>query len=252
MIYATDLDRTLIYSKRFLECHPPKGEMILVDKSKVDSYISKAVLIRLMEMSKAVRVIPVTTRSVEEYERIKIPGFTPEFAITTCGGVILHKGKKMKYWERYMESEIDKAGIERVVEEFKAFGEYKPKVIDGRYIFTKVEDRESAKIKIGELRKRVAGYKFLLDKHKVYGIPDVVSKVNALKFIKEFLGEPYVLATGDGELDIPMLEWADVAVIPEHKYWESKTKVIKGSITVGGLEESAIEAMNIAEKLNNK
>ena len=109
VIYATDLDRTLIFSKRFLdEYNNNETEYSLVEtfEGKEISYISNKVKNKLHELNNNSNVIvPVTSRSIDEYNRIKLP-ITPEYTILSCGGTILKNGEPIKEYEDYLSRNI--------------------------------------------------------------------------------------------------------------------------------------------------
>lgn len=222
MIYASDLDRTLIYSQSFLDIHPANIEVVLVDKSKVDSYMAKCVAEQLEDLTSntVVRFIPVTARSIAEYKRINFPFKQPEYAITTCGGKILHNGEPMQEWEAEIAKSIDSDELEEVVNQLDKLSStnYKSKAIDGVYAFSKSSDLQQTKIEIAELNKTYPHFKFSLDKHKVYAIPKCVGKDIALTWIKHYLNEDKVAASGDSTFDVPMLIIADIAIVPSHRY----------------------------------
>jgi len=90
MIFATDLDRTLIFSEAFLEESKVSYQSIEIYKEKPISYISDQAIELLKELSKRVNIIPVTTRNYEQYHRIELfyEVFTPETYIINNGGSI--------------------------------------------------------------------------------------------------------------------------------------------------------------------
>ena len=49
---------------------------------------------------------------------------------------------------------------------------------------------------------------------KVYIVPRVLSKGNAVVRFREYIGAGYLIAAGDSEFDIPMLEVADLGIAP--------------------------------------
>lgn len=76
MIYASDLDRTLIFSHRFLDEHKYNKKIVLVEDKdgKEISYMSELAYNKLQEINnnKDITFIPTTTRSLEEYNRIRL------------------------------------------------------------------------------------------------------------------------------------------------------------------------------------
>ena len=93
LIYATDLDRTLIFSKRFISENKSNTDKTVVERREngdVISYMSNDVMVQLKEIDNndSLTIVPVTTRSIKEYNRIELP-IVPKYAILDTGGTIL-------------------------------------------------------------------------------------------------------------------------------------------------------------------
>ena len=249
MIYASDLDRTLIYSQTFLDMHPTENETILVDESKVNSYMVDKVADLLEEVNnhRKIRFIPVTTRSIAEYKRVKFRGFTPEFAIVASGAKILHNGEPMQEWEDYINPKMNIDELELIVDEFDALEStnYKSKIIDGSFVFSKSSDIAKTKTELNTLREKYPHYKFYLDKHKVYAIPECFGKGITLKWLKQYLDEKYIIASGDTAFDLPMLHEADLAIIPSHKTIKEDELNGLSYVEITGGANSPLTTLNI-------
>ena len=247
MIYASDLDRTLIFSQKFLDMHPSDSHLILADESKINSYIglNELDLLKAINRSNKVRFIPVTSRSIEEYKRtIFYREIKPEWAITTCGGTILHYGNAYSSWDKYIEGKIGGIDLEGVRIKFNSLKcvDYDSKIIDSRYVFTKISNRELAKKEIQELQSENKNYTFILDKHKLYGVPNCLGKDKALMWLRSLLGEKEIVSSGDSDFDVPMLSISDICFIPTHhsiKNIQDKMKELKSVVMVDGGVESA-------------
>ena len=111
MIFASDLDRTLIYSHRGF------GEEILnvpvrnieVYNGREISFMTEKAIALLRELSEEMMFVPVTTRTIEQYNRISLfhEEIRPTYAITCNGGVVLKDGKIDKHWQDYIRTKID-------------------------------------------------------------------------------------------------------------------------------------------------
>ena len=167
MIYASDLDRTLIYSQSFLDMHPTESKIILADESKVNSYITEDVANLLVEVNnhRKIRFIPVTTRSIAEYNRVRFPGFSPEYAITASGGRIIHNGERMKEWEDYINPQISIAELNEIRAEFDKLEStnYVSKIVDDAFVFSKSSDINKTKAEFISLKEKYPHYNFYLD-----------------------------------------------------------------------------------------
>lgn len=259
MIYASDLDRTLIYSESFLESNPleNKEDKILIDTSKVCSYIHKDVAAHLSFMirKKKIRFIPVTTRSLAEYKRIRLKevGIEPEYAITSNGGIILHNGKEVQEWKDNVYNNVkveELISIKDYLDNLPEFN-YCAKIVDNALIFTKYSKeligKPEIKNRITELKKRYQQYNILVHKNKVYVVPKYVSKDNALNWLKQYINEDNVIASGDSAFDIPMLNIADLAIIPGHSDLGERDVKNKRCIKISSGIKSPLDTLKIIE-----
>ena len=76
-LIASDLDRTLIYSRAAMTpTQLDRTDLLCVEyfDGAPLSYLSDAAAHRLRELSAAVRVVPTTTRTPEQFGRIALPG----------------------------------------------------------------------------------------------------------------------------------------------------------------------------------
>src|SRR4051794_41187319 len=111
MIFASDLDRTLIYSSKFFD--PKQTELsvrnVEVYNGREISYMTEKAIQLLKELSEQMMFIPVTTRTVEQYSRISLfqEEIRPAYAITCNGGVVLKDGQVDRYWEEFVQSKIN-------------------------------------------------------------------------------------------------------------------------------------------------
>lgn len=255
IIYASDMDRTLMFSKRFIDEHKTDGKYHCVETNNGTeiSYMADAVQESLKGLSDNIIFVPVTSRSFDEYSRVNL-GVEPEYAIVSNGGILLHNGKVDKDWENYIKQHVSlKEAMEIVVDlEDELESIAKVKVIDNCYIFCKVEpefhtlyDQEAL-----YLMSKYTNWEFTRQGNKIYIVPKAFSKQVTLRYLWHRLGNPKIVASGDGEMDLGMLTIADKAAIPDHStlfkdgYVESATKVSGGIL-------SPIETMQIVNDLAN-
>lgn len=256
VLYATDMDRTIIYSKRFLDEYPTKTvyDVAETKEDRIISYISVPVKKRLYEMNnrKELEIVPVTTRSIEEFKRINI-GLNSKYAIVSNGGTILEDGKPMQEWEKYIKDNLCTAQLMEAMLDLDDLDtvERKVKVIDNKYLFTKVSDEEEFDREVESIALKYPNLTFTRQRKKVYAIPNAFSKAVALRWLQNKIGAEKIVASGDSELDLPMLAIADYAVIPEHGDLIKHGYVIDGRIVEAGIN-SALYTMDIvAELINN-
>ena len=219
MIFASDLDRTLIYSQRFLDdAKDLKAKCIEILNGKEISYMSEKAITLLNELVKQEKIIPVTTRSIEQFRRVK-PFQNCQYAITSNGGTILYFGQVLEEWESRIKDIVSKNmdQMEKIMEEIKKqeFFIYQPKLVDNKFIFTKTDDVDKCR-KYLEKVINPSVFQYSIQGQKAYVIPNEISKEEALKFLKQKLGEEELIVAGDSNLDADMLGFADIALIPGH------------------------------------
>lgn len=255
VLYATDMDRTMVFSHRFIEEYPPKSsyEVAETHGDRVISYISSPVKKRLKKInnSENVVVVPVTTRSISEFNRINI-GLNPKYAIVSNGGTILKNGEPLKDWEEYIKANSYMHDLMQCMldlDELESI-ERETKVIDGKYLFNKTNNGVLFDSEVALLAEKYPNLQFTRQRAKIYVIPKSFSKAIALRWLQHKLECDKLVASGDSELDLPMLAIADYAVIPEHGDLIKCGYVTDGRIVNGGID-SPLQTFDIVEKVVN-
>ena len=165
-------------------------------------------------------VIPVTTRSIEQYLRINFPsGFSPKYALVDNGGTLLIDGKPEREWTENSLGIVEKCADElarcRGAMESDAHRSFEIRLVDGMFLFTKSDSPERSL----ELLKAAAGERvecFAVGA-KMYAIPAEINKGSAAKRLGErIFPRSTTICAGDSAMDISLLEIADTAVFPEN------------------------------------
>lgn len=256
ILYATDMDRTMIFSHRFIKEHKPTSEYALVEKKddKEISYMSNKVISRLHDLNENehISIVPVTTRSIEEFKRINL-GIKTRFAIVSNGGTILEYGKPMDSWEGYIKDNINRFDLADCALDMSELASVsrESKFIDNKYIFNKTNNPEVYDAEVGALIGKYPNLTFVRQKNKVYAIPKCFSKAIALRWLQNRIGYAKLVASGDSELDLPMLAIADYAVIPDHGDLLKCGYVTDGRIVSGGID-SPLQTFDIVEQALNE
>jgi len=108
MIFASDLDSTLIYSSRHCKLINEE-ELFPVDFYNNNcSFITKSMHLTLQHINENMLFIPVTTRSPKEYKRIKYfyDEIKPKYAVVANGGIILKDGIELIAWSDIVSTKI--------------------------------------------------------------------------------------------------------------------------------------------------
>lgn len=212
-IIFTDLDGTLIFSAS------KKLSWDIVCEYKDGKEISCITPRQAELLPKLHGIIPVTTRSIEQYRRIRFPeGFSPEYALTDNGGTLLINGEPDRAWTENSLRIAEECSKElercRQTMENDVCRSFEIRLVDGMFLFTKSDDPERSL----ELLKSAAGdrVRCYAAGSKLYAVPAEICKGAAAKRLAERLcpGKKIVCA-GDSLMDIPLLDIADVAVFPE-------------------------------------
>lgn len=219
-ILCIDLDNTLIYSYK----HPLSGRKRCVEiyHGREISFLTERTYQLLLKIEQLVRIIPVTTRTVEQYERIAL-GIGPlPYALVCNGGVLLVDGRQDAAWyERSLELVEDCRGeLERAVRylELEDNRIFEIRLINGLFVFTKCRfPQQTVQRMVKKLQ--LLHTDVFCNGEKVYVVPKVLNKGTAVQRFREYIKAEQVLAAGDSLFDIPMLEQADVAVAPYGCAW---------------------------------
>lgn len=216
IIFHSDLDNTMIYSykhdigkaKRNVEIYQGREISFLTDKTYE----------MLQKVSKELLFVPTTTRSMEQYQRIDLGIGTPKYALICNGGSLLVDGVEDQRW--YEKSlELIASGKEEL-EKGQKFLEaerrriFEIRSIKGLFLFTKCDQTEYV---IHEL-KEILDCSVVDVFHngvKVYILPKKLSKGMAVRRFREYIQPDTVIAAGDSEFDVSMLNEADVALAPK-------------------------------------
>ncbi|MEN8907102.1 MAG: HAD family hydrolase [Clostridiales bacterium] len=239
MILASDLDRTLIYSKRFInEKINIKSELVLIEK-KEDieiSYITKTSIELLKKIIENIIFIPATTRTVEQYQRISLAkeNIIPKYAIVSNGGNILENGKLNEEWNDTIKNQLNKnsTNYEDVKRKFSEISNknwlLRSYTADNLFLYYIVDQEKIPMDKIYDFEIWLKENRWTLSMQgrKLYLIPDCVDKWKAINFICEKENDYEVIAAGDSLLDLKMLNKSKYAISPSHG--EIKSRVFRG------------------------
>lgn len=216
-LFCSDLDNTLIYSYK-----RPIGEDKILVETKDGKELSFMSLksYELLEMIKdKIELIPITTRSLEQYNRIQLSSqWKPKYALAANGGILLIDGKIERNWYQVSKHLIEPCekvlnqGITLLKEDEHV--NFQVRKVDELFVFTK---SSKPKKTIENLKKHLN--LDLVSVHqngvKVYIFPKGLNKGHALERIKAFLSADFVIAAGDSDFDIPMLQKANLGIYPK-------------------------------------
>ncbi|MFE4977644.1 HAD family hydrolase [Kitasatospora sp. NPDC056651] len=197
VLVASDLDRTLIYSERAMALDTsdrPAPRLLCVEEyqGRPLSFMTGRAAALLAELARETCFVPATTRTPEQYGRIRLPGPTPDwvpaYAICANGGQLLVDGVPDGDWRTEITGRIaaGSAPLEEVVRRLAecAAPEWtrKRSVADGLFAYLVVERAALPEGWLAELTGWCAerGWTVSLQGRKVYAVPVPLTKSAAL------------------------------------------------------------------------
>lgn len=216
IIFNSDLDNTIIYSYK----HDIGENKICAEiyQEREISFITDKTKELLKKVVGTVTMVPTTTRTIEQYERIDLGVGTFKYALVCNGGVLLVDGKEDEEWYRDSVKLISdsKAEMKKAAElmEHDIYRNFELRYIKELFLFTKSSEPEMS---VAHLREQLDLDKVevLSNGVKVYVVPKNLDKGTAVVRLKKKLGADTVIAAGDSEFDIPMLFAADYGIAPK-------------------------------------
>lgn len=212
--FFTDLDNTLIYSYK---------HDIGIDKKCVEiyndreiSYATSFTLNLIKELNKSIMIIPTSTRTVEQFNRINL-GVKFKYTLVCNGGVLLIDGIRDEHW--YRESlelvkhtipQINKA-IDYLINDKRI--NFELRYIENLFLFTKGRE---AKTVVSDLQNILDNslVRVFNSGEKIYVVPNNLSKGRAIKRFLEIVNFEKTISAGDSEFDLSMVTTTDFGFIP--------------------------------------
>ncbi|MFZ5642851.1 MAG: hypothetical protein ACOY46_04575 [Bacillota bacterium] len=224
MIFASDLDRTLIYSEKFLQDFT--GKVTAVESGKYFSYMTERSAVLLKDVAYRAIFVPCTTRTIEQYRRIHFfqDVVTPGYAVVSNGANLLVDGLiDTGYREKIFQllSNDCMAGEDILKEYNKLASSLWAQPIrnaDGAFHYC-IIDRDKAPLRELDDFSRWANdqkWEVSIQGRKLYLVPRVINKWSAIKRVVEMTGAEGVFGAGDSLLDLSLIKGADCAIAPAH------------------------------------
>lgn len=222
-IFFTDLDNTLIYSYKheFWKDNSLKRNVELYEGRQI-SFITEKTYRLLLELKKHMGIVPVTTRTIEQYSRIDLGIGKLPSALVCNGGVLLKDGNSDQAW---YEQSLRLIADSR--EELAAAASYleqeKSRILEVRdiqklFLFTKCRSAQDAAMRIRQAL-HPCGTEVFTNGEKLYVVPKKLNKGTAVARFTQYAGAGHTAAAGDSIFDLPMLKQADIAAAPAGCGW---------------------------------
>jgi hydroxymethylpyrimidine pyrophosphatase-like HAD family hydrolase len=234
VLVATDLDRTMIYSQAAMG----EAQFATVDAVCVEiyrdaplSYMTTTAVELLARLAAEVPVIPTTTRTPAQYERIALPGNPFRYAVASNGGRILVDGADDPDWRRAVERAVSESGaaLDEVLTELRSRIDESwvrsLRIADDLFCYLVVDPAGQPDEFLPAWQDWCAarGWTASQQGRKIYATPGSVTKSAAIAEVRRRLVDDGTITTdaelcaaGDGWLDTDLLSAADHAIRPRH------------------------------------
>ncbi len=208
-ILFTDLDNTLIYSKKVDIRNRISVE---VYKGEDNSFMSVYSYELLKQLNEKLFIVPVTTRTYMQYKRINL-SIVPKYVLCANGGQLLKDGRLDDIWygkslEIIKDSDDERKKAFLLLKQDKR-RKFECRNIDNLFIFTKCDDMESV-VEDLKVRLDLDLVDILYNKEKLYIMPKNLNKADMVRRFIEVYGKETVFAAGDSDFDISMIKLADI------------------------------------------
>jgi HAD superfamily hydrolase (TIGR01484 family) len=248
ILFACDLDNTLIHSYK----RAAKEDVCVESKEeKKLSFMTPESYEALQKIAEQVEFVPTTTRSMEQYRRIRLlRNKYPQYALVSNGGILLANNQIDEEWLRGSKKmiqdtygEMDK-GMKALEEDQHV--NFEVRLVDELFVFTKTQN-------VFETTKNL---KYILDEErvdvlnhgeKIYIVPRLLTKGVAVKRLKDRLEKKYMICAGDSEFDVSMLKAADLAIVPsedfKERFLKTHTEVVHQTLKDKGFAQLVLETV---------
>jgi len=249
VLITTDLDRTLIFSRRAtteLGGALPADPVESAGASQASAELSHAARDALLALPGHVRICVATSRSVARLARLRLP-FAARYSIAANGGVVLDGGAPDPEWAARTARLLARAAPAADVRAVIAGSAGAAGGRSGASWLDRFGDEDDmcclaivdlARLEAGryaDLSARCAelGWEASLTGRKLYAFPAGFGKEHAAKFVADRIGheagaQPQRLAAGDAEHDRLMLADADQAWLPAGSELAETPRLVPG------------------------
>ena len=212
--FITDLDGTVIYSHR--RVGDARNMTCVEDQPRYQSFMNTHLYRNIKKWNEEVPFIPLTTRSEEEYSRIRFP-FVPYYALVGNGAVLLKGGKRVVEWEvetaRLIQEEYT---LLRNIEDklrdcLDLYDIQSLRMVENSFLFIKSPEAEQLEYFI-KRHFDLSGVTIYRHNTKMSIVPKQLEKGTAARRLREYLNIKTIISAGDTDMDTSMLEYADKTI----------------------------------------
>ena len=219
-IFFSDLDGTLVYSR----ARTPDWENIhVVERANgaPSSALRPAAWTLLTRMLGAGTLVPVTTRTADEFRRLTLP-IAPAAIVSNGAEILIHRIPD-EDWNRRIVNRRDPEAFRILADTVESLMEpsWGDKLLRRHDLFIVAVNHRGAEAPAGfddAVRSLAEAHGYVVSRQhrKLYLTPAWLTKEAAAAHIADRLGADFTLAAGDATLDAGLLTWADEAMHPRH------------------------------------
>ena len=215
ILFASDLDNTLLFSHRHRQ---PEDRCVERLNGAEQGFFTRETPDLLPQVVQRVHLLPITTRSIEQYQRIQWPdGTAPRIALTANGAVLLRDGQMDRAWYAASQALVRDhwEALAAVLDHLtRQGGATSVRCVEGVYVYAAYPDIPAAE-RVARDWCGGSALQAVVSGRKVYFFPPGIDKGTALRRAVERFGPERVIVAGDSVIDVPMLRQADLALIPD-------------------------------------
>ena len=224
-LVASDLDRTLIYSRKAMRLGEVPAEPVCVEirDGREASFLTAAAGKALEELAATAAFVPVTTRVHAQFQRVRLPGPPPQYAVAANGALLYADGEVDRRWAAEVRRRLADHFPFHAVWEYAAHvcsAEWTVKLrnADDLFCYAIVHPHRLPAGFVDDVAGWAAerGWRTSRQGRKLYWVPAALTKSAAVAEVARRAGAGRVLAAGDSLLDVDLLLAADAAIHPAH------------------------------------
>ena len=226
VLVATDLDRTLVYSRAALALNsdvlPPLTCVERRAGEQVGFMTAAAARLTAALATRAV-LVPVTTRLPDQLSRVRLPGPPSRFAVAANGGVLLVDGVPDRAWNRRVTATVAPSAklsdvVRHVRHRCQPTWTVQVREAGGLFCYAVLGEAGAPDGFVAEAADWAAerGWTVSAQGRKLYWTPRGLTKTAAVSEVANRVGPALVLAAGDSLLDRDLLCYADRGIHPAH------------------------------------
>lgn len=212
MIFASDLDRTMIFSAKNFTYDSNESIMLDYREDRAVSFMTKNSLEKLKHLSHQLDFVPVSAREKNQVEDVRFSenGVLVNHFICGNGSTVVINGEISNIWESNISNIKNKLDLEHL-NSMLTLNFPNEKIIERSFGFEIFIKGEESYLK--NLFKDFSDIRIESDHRRSYLMFNGISKLNALQFLIKELNYSKVVASGDSLMDLPMIQKADLGIV---------------------------------------